>query len=226
MLRDFISLFFPKYCMACNNALVKGEHLICIRCDYEIPKTDSHLDKQNYVAIKFFGKIRLTDAVAYLKFSKSGKVQRLLHRLKYDNRPEIGELIGRKYGQELTACAFEKAYDIIVPVPLHKSKLRRRGYNQSTAFGKGLSETTGLLLRDDLLKRNVKTSTQTRKSRMERWKNVEHIFVVPDAAAVKDKRILLVDDVITTGATIESCAQELLDAGCASVGVAAIAAAR
>lgn len=226
MLNDFISLFFPKYCMACNNNLVKGEEMVCLKCDYEIPKTDSHLDKYNFIAAKFYGKVHLQDAVAFYKFTKNGRVQRLLHKLKYHNKPALGELIGRKYGHELMGIEIQAEYDLIVPVPLHKTKLRRRGYNQSAVFASGLGEVLRIPVQEYALKRNVKTTTQTRKSRIERWRNVDNIFVVPEPEGVKDKRILLVDDVITTGSTLESCARALLDSGCKSVGVAAIAAAK
>ena len=226
MLSDFISLFFPRYCMACGNSLVKGEEVICLKCDYEIPRTDSHLDAQNFVAIKFYGKVQLSDAIAYYKFSKHGKVQKLLHRLKYESKSIIGEFIGRKYGSELLQHGFSGRYDLIVPVPLHKSKLRRRKYNQSAVFADGLSQALGLPFSDKHLIRTIKTSTQTRKSRLQRWRNVENIFKVYDEEAVRDKSVLLVDDVITTGSTIESCVEALLSAGCKSVGVAAIAAAK
>ncbi|MTI26851.1 ComF family protein [Fulvivirga kasyanovii] len=216
----------PKYCMACNNSLVKGEEMICLKCDYEIPKTASHLDKTNFIAAKFYGKVHLQDAIAFYKFTKSGRVQQLLHRLKYHNKPELGKLIGRKYGHELMGTEVQSTYDLIVPVPLHKTKLRRRGYNQSAVFASGLGEVLEILVNDHALRRNVKTSTQTRKSRIERWKNVDNIFVVPKPEEVKEKRVLLVDDVITTGSTLESCARALLDSGCKSVGVAAIAAAK
>ena len=200
--------------------------MICLRCDYEFPKTESHLNSDNYIAAKFYGKVYLHDAVAYYKFSKSGKVQRVLHRLKYHNRPELGELIGRRYGHELGKLNFQSGYDMIVPVPLHKSKLKRRGYNQSAVFAAGLGEALGIPIREYALRRIVKTSTQTRKSRIERWQNVDNIFEVPLSEEILDKRILLVDDVITTGATLESCVRALLDSGCKSVGVAAIAAAK
>ncbi|WP_245558441.1 ComF family protein [Fulvivirga imtechensis] len=212
--------------MACGNSLVKGEEVICLKCDYEMPRTESHEDAQNFVAIKFYGKVRLTDAVACYKFSKHGKVQKLLHRLKYDGKPSIGEFIGRKYGIELRDNGFSECYDLIVPVPLHKIKLRRRKYNQSAVFADGLSQSLGLPFSDRHLVRTIKTSTQTRKSRFERWRNVESIFEINYPEVLKEKRILLVDDVITTGSTIESCANALLSAGCRSVGVAAIAAAK
>lgn len=226
MLSDFVSLFFPNYCMACNNGLVKGEELLCLACDHEIPRTQSHHHKDNFVANKFYGKILLFDAVAYFRFSKSGKVQQLLHCLKYKNMPELGEYLGRRYGSELKTKGFEVAYDLIVPVPLHQRKLKRRGYNQSAMIARGLADALNLPVKQDLIIRNISTSTQTRKSRIERWRNVDAIFSIKAKVTINDKTILLVDDVITTGATLESCAQVLLDAGCKAVGVAAIAAAK
>lgn len=226
MLSDFVSLFFPRYCMACNNILVKGEEVICLRCDYELPQTGSHKDPANFIAIKFYGKVQLTDAVACYRFSKEGSIQRLLHRLKYANKPVIGEYLGKKYGTELAESGFTDKYDLIVPVPLHRTRERRRGYNQSAVFATGLSEVLGIPCEHRLLVRTKKTTTQTRKSRTERWQNVENIFEVIHPGKITGKRVLIVDDVITTGATLESCALSLLKAGCASAGVAALAAAR
>ncbi|WP_238354373.1 ComF family protein [Fulvivirga marina] len=200
--------------------------MICLRCDYELPKTSNHLDTNDYIAAKFYGKVQLEHALAYYKFSKSGRVQRILHRLKYHNKPELGRFIGQKYAAELLNSGIQTCYDLIVPVPLHKAKLKSRGYNQSTEFALGLGEVLNIPVSGHAMRRTVSTATQTRKSRMERWHNVDNIFEVPMPNEIFEKRVLLVDDVITTGATIESCAQVLLDSGCQKVGVAAIAAAK
>ncbi|MBL3654543.1 ComF family protein [Fulvivirga sediminis] len=225
MLNDFISLFFPNYCLACNRGLAKGEKLLCLKCEYSLPKTDSHLNHDNFIASKFYGRAKLLHAVARYKFNKSGKVQRLLHRLKYDNKPELGTLIGAEYGKELMKAEFDRHYDVIVPVPLHKRKLRRRGYNQSAMFGQGLSESMELPQFEDALIRNIYTSTQTKKSRLDRLKNVDTIFTHNEDLSLDGLRVLLVDDVITTGATLEACIEALTAAGTTSVGVAAIASA-
>ncbi|UII28256.1 ComF family protein [Fulvivirga maritima] len=226
MLNDFISLFFPNYCLACNRGLAKGEKLLCLKCEYNLPKTDSHLHHDNFIASKFYGRAKLLHAVARYKFNKSGKVQRLLHRLKYGDKPELGTLMGSEYGKELREANFSEHYDVIVPVPLHKKKLRRRGYNQSAMFGTGLSESLELPQYENALVRNIYTSTQTKKSRLDRLKNVKTIFGYNKEVSLSGLSVLLVDDVITTGATLEACIEALTEAGATSIGVAAIASAK
>lgn len=225
MLTDFISLFFPRYCEACKGALGNKEKHVCISCQYELPKTWSHKEQPNAISTKFYGKVKITHALAYYHFERKGKIQRLLHQLKYGGKPEIGILIGEWYGQELNEYGFDSHYDVIVPVPLHKSKLRRRGYNQSEQFALGLSANLEIPYQN-ALKRVKSTSTQTRKSRLKRWENVEKIFEVIDKQTVESKSVLIVDDVITTGSTLEACVLAIQEAGAKSVGVCAIAAAR
>lgn len=226
MLSDFISLFFPQYCLACSASLVKGEKLVCIGCQHKLPKTNSHRDSANFIAQKFYGKVRLSHAFAYYRFERKGRVQKILHELKYRNQPELGVLIGRLYGLELKDAGLAENFDLIIPVPLHKNKLRRRGYNQSQKFAEGLSMSMEVDMGAGCMKRLKKTATQTRKSRLERWQNVAEIFDISDTDQVRGKRILLVDDVITTGATLEACILELLNAGAKEVSVGAIAAAK
>lgn len=225
MLSDFISLFFPRYCAGCHHALSKNEEMICITCLHEMPKTNSHIDRPNFIEQKFFGKIQLAHALAFYRFHRKGRIQRILHQLKYNNQPDLGIMLGKRYGKELLSYDFNQEIDVIIPVPLHKTKLRRRGYNQSAQFGEGLSLSLGVSQQTNAVKRIKKTQTQTRKSRLERWQNVDKIFEVVREKDLKDKRVLLVDDVITTGSTLESCAHTILDAGAKSVSIACIAAA-
>lgn len=219
---DFLSMLFPNYCLACEDSLVKGEDLICIRCQLELPATNYHLDDSNPLRTRLANRMMIDHAMAMYKFTKSGKVQALLHALKYRNQPEIGVMLGQWYGQKL-AIIPDLAFDMIIPVPLHPAKKRKRGYNQSAMFAKGLSEKLQTPFSDTVMARGVMTSTQTKKSKLSRWRNVMDVFQLLDAEAASGKRILLVDDVITTGATLESCAMPLLDAGCASLSIACIA---
>lgn len=223
MIRDFISIVFPEYCLMCEEGLMKEEKLICIHCRYLLPTTDSHHDKENYIARKFRGKIPLKYAWAYLKFTKKGKVQRVLHKLKYDGYAEVGELLGSWYGYELTKFNLNKEFDLIIPVPLHVSKLKKRGYNQSDTVAKGMSEAMLIEWDGNVLRKNIASETQTRKKRLERWENVEKVFEVTNKEKIENKRILLVDDVVTTGSTLEACAKLLIDEGCKEVSIAAIA---
>jgi ComF family protein len=220
---DFLSLFFPRICLGCSRAMVKGEEILCTRCLSGLPKTYYHRREGNPVINRLAGRLPLQHGWAFLKFQKGGVVQRLLHQLKYNNCPEIGERLGKAYGRELAEDSFQREFDLIVPVPLHRARLRHRGYNQSAHFAKGLSEALNIDWDESVSIRTQATATQTRKSRADRWENVRHVFSVRVNSAVEQKRILLVDDVITTGATLEACGQHLLDCGCASISVACIA---
>lgn len=223
MLNDFISLFFPPCCLLCKTPLIKSEKLICTTCFLELPLTHAHLEEDNSVAEKFYGKIALKHAVAFYKFRKGSKVQQLLYQLKYKNKPQIGEIVGRKYGLILRDKKWHKAFDLIIPVPLGSTKLRQRGYNQSVFFAKGLSEALAIPWSNQCLKRIKETLSQTSKDRLARWKNVATVFSVENAKMIRGQRILLVDDVVTTGATLEACALSLLAAESKEISVAALA---
>ncbi len=220
---DFLSLFFPQFCMGCSGPMVRGEDILCTRCIAELPKTYYHKRKENPVLNRLAGRLPIRHGMAFLKFRKGGSVQHLLHQLKYNNRPEIGERLGKAYGLELAQEGFGDEFDLIVPVPLHRSRLRHRGYNQSAHFAKGLSEAMHVAWNESISIRTEATATQTRKSRADRWENVRHVFSVSAGKEITQKRILLVDDVITTGATLEACGQHLLDCGCHSISIACIA---
>ncbi|MFN3839287.1 MAG: ComF family protein [Cyclobacteriaceae bacterium] len=150
-------------------------------------------------------------------------MQELLHELKYNNQPEIGKILGRVYGMDLLQSAHAGTLNVIIPIPLHPWKRNRRGYNQSEEFAKGLAESMKIPVEPEVIKRVTNTETQTRRNRLRRWENVRDVFVVPDCRSIEGKHVLLVDDVITTGATIEACGQVLLSAGCATVSAVSIA---
>lgn len=220
---DFISLVYPRYCLACADGLVKGEEIICTKCIHALPRTGYHLEKENPLYKRLFGRIPLEAAFAFLIFNKGGTVQKLMHEFKYNNHREIGIAIGRVYGEELSKSGFFDSFDMILPVPLHPEKLRRRGYNQSEEFSKGLEEKLGAPCKGETIQRLVMTDTQTRKSKLKRWENVKEVFRVSNPEAVHGKRILLVDDVITTGATVEACAHALMNSGCGHLSVCSMA---
>lgn len=217
---DFVSLFFPRNCYGCHEALVRGEYLICTRCVHDLPRTDYHLHRRNALFERLNGRIALTQALAFLRFEKETAVQHLLHALKYGYHPEIGEMLGRVYGQELKRHCL--SIDVVIPVPLHSARYRSRGYNQSASFAKGLSDALDCPCTEASLVRIRKTETQTRKSRLSRWLNVENAFEIADYEPIRGQKVLLVDDVITTGATIEACGR-LLNTQCDSLSVACIA---
>ena len=223
IISDFISLFFPRCCLGCAEALVKGEDILCTHCLAELPKTNYHLQATNPIEDRLFGRIKLKHAWAFLKFRKSGIVQHLLHQLKYNNHPEVGVRIGMLFGRELRKQGLENEFDLIVPVPLHNSRKRKRGYNQSAKFAEGLSNSLGIPWDESISVRKKRTSTQTRKSKLDRWENVKDVFGVDVAEKVFNKRILLVDDVITTGATLEACGIHLLKNNCSELSIACMA---
>ena len=225
VLQDFVSLFFPNYCFACEDHLVKGEEIICTKCLLEMPKTDFHTHLENEFYRKLYGRISVKYVLALFKFSKNSRVQRLLHTLKYENRPEIGVKLGKYYGSILEKD-YKNGFDLVIPVPLHITRQRQRGYNQSAEFGRGLADTLGARFDDQVLERIVRTETQTKKTKLLRWKNVKHVFNVRQPDLLLGKRILLVDDVITTGATLEACAEKILEYPVHSLSIACIAAAQ
>ncbi len=202
---DFIDVIYPSACVGCQTPLVGNEINICTFCLFELPKTDFHKIADNDVLKAFSGRCLLQKATSYLHFSKGGMVQALLHALKYKGQTEIGEMLGTMAGKELLNDGFLKGIDLIVPIPLHPKKLEKRGYNQSEVLAGALAKAANLKLNIDNLQRIEFTETQTKKSRFARWLNVETVFRVKEPAAFVNKHILLVDDVMTTGSTVEGC---------------------
>ena len=220
---DFISLIYPHFCEGCLGPLVKGEDILCTECLSDLPRTNMHLDVNNPLALKVQGRLPVMAAAAFLRFRKRGKVQRMLHSLKYKNRRELGFKLGYVYGADIADTGFVSSFDLILSVPLHPSRLRSRGYNQSDEWARGLSATVGIPCVGGVLKRLRNTRTQTTRSRLSRWENVRDVFAVTNEGMVAGKKILLVDDVVTTGATLEACGRALLEAGCSGLGVLCIA---
>lgn len=228
MFEDLLSLLFPETCYACSGSLARGEKYICTNCSVKLPYTDFHVHgatELNPLQRRFWGKVPVRFAFSYLYFRPKGRVQRLLHQLKYKGAKELGEHLGQRYGSLLSDFQYNNQFDVIVPVPLHKYKLRRRGYNQAEWFAKGLSKSMRLPYHGKVILRTTHTGTQTRKSRLDRWHNVEQVFEVDRPEQVQGRHVLLVDDVLTTGATLEACARALLAAGATEVSIATIAAA-
>jgi len=206
---DFISLLFPRLCYACGNHLLRNEKLLCTECFVVIPRTNFHLDNENPVAQLFWGRCMLEKAAAFSFYNKGSRIRNLIHNLKYRGIKEIGYELGRIYGLSLQASGFFSGIDLIVPVPLHKSKKRIRGFNQSDLISSGIGDVTGLPVDTNCLSRVTVSATQTNRSRYERWINVNDIFRIIDSEKLRGKHILIVDDVITTGSTIEACVNEL-----------------
>ncbi|AWW30739.1 ComF family protein [Echinicola strongylocentroti] len=221
---DFLALVFPQTCAVCRSSLFDFEELVCRSCQVQLPTTTYHQrPNNNDLAIKIMGLTQVGRVMAFLRYTKKGVSQQLLHQLKYRNQPEMGVLLGKMYGEELVRSGYKDIWDGIFAIPLHPAKQKRRGYNQSMMFAEGLSDALGSPVHDSLVRTKF-TSTQTNKSRMERIANVENVFSLVSAADVRDKKLLLVDDVMTTGATLAVAANVLLAAGAAQVDLAVIAA--
>ena len=220
---DFISLLFPRLCYACGNHLVRNENLICTECYIVIPRTNYHIEDKNPVAQLFWGRCMIEKAAAFSYYNKGSRIRNLIHNLKYKGIKEIGYELGRIYGLSLKSSGFTSDIDLIIPVPLHPSKKRIRGFNQSDLISTGLADVTGLPVDINSLARITVSATQTRRSRYDRWTNVEGIFRVNEPDMIRGRHILLVDDVITTGSTIESCVNELLKVEGVKVSVVALA---
>ena len=223
-LGDFLNLLYPETCAACERNLIEEENVLCLQCEYNLPKTDFHLQATaNPLALKFWGRIKVEYVSTFYLFGKGSRVQHLLHQLKYKGRQDIGEKTGQLYGKELKQTPEYANIDLILPIPLHPKKEKKRGYNQSDSFARGLSQTMEIPWLKDALIRNIYTKTQTKKSQEERWKNVEQIFKVNKPDLLKGKHVLLVDDVITTGSTMEACVNILLQVPDIKVSMASIA---
>ncbi|MBE5321951.1 ComF family protein [Pedobacter sp. MR2016-19] len=220
---DLFGLLFPNLCNACGTALFRHEKLICLKCLYDLPFTDYHQYADNRVAKQLWGRLPLNAAMAMLYFRKGAKVQNLIHNLKYNGRTDVGVLLGNMLGERLKTAMLYQDIDLVIPVPLHRKKYRSRGYNQSTFIAEGIAAQMGIDVSEDHLIRNKVTESQTKKSRYNRYENMTDVFKVNSPEDIIGKHVLLVDDVITTGATLEACANALLAIGAIKVSIAALA---
>ncbi|MCG9879331.1 MAG: ComF family protein [Bacteroidia bacterium] len=223
MLQHILHLLYPNLCLNCNKSLVQTERYLCLLCQLNLPETNDHLTKENSVEKTMWGRIPFERAFSFLYFNQKGVTQRLLHELKYRGNEELAVYLGEIYAARIKQTAQNHGIDAIVAVPLHASRLKKRGYNQSFAFAEGIAKGLEIENLSSAVERRKATDTQTKKSRAERWKNVSSIFCVTQAEVLQQKHILLVDDVITTGATIESCGQEIIKTVDCTLSIASIA---
>ena len=207
---DLIDLMFPDLCVVCGRNLLRNEHQLCLLCFHDIPKTNYHLINENPVEKRFWGKVPVYRATAYFFFQKGSSFQKLLHLLKYKGNKELGELMGKYAAIDLLDSPDFTTIDLIIPVPLHPIKYKLRGYNQSEWIGRGLSTILNKPIDTTSIIRVRENATQTKKTVYERYENTEGIFELNDKIALIGKHVLLVDDVLTTGSTLEACVQALL----------------
>lgn len=224
---DFIGLVYPRLCVVCNGHLLKSEQGFCLTCEQELPRTYDELNPaENPLAKVFWGRFPIEAAAACFVFTGQGKVQELVHNLKYNGRKDAGVAAGFYYGHVIKGISPFLTADLILPVPLHEDKLQTRGYNQAACFAKGLSEGMNIPYSETLLVRLKATSSQTRKNREERWDNVGDVFAVSSKKKLEGRHVIIVDDVITTGATLEACVLPLLNIKDIRISVVSLASAR
>jgi len=223
LIDSLLSILFPRSCIVCGGSLVKGEEMICTMCNTLMPRTNYHLQKDNEIEQRFWGKTVIEKATSYFFYTKGSDYRNILFKLKYHNYKELGEVMGRYLAKELLETDFLKDIDLIVPVPLHPKKRKIRGYNQSEWIALGISNAADIPIDTSSLERLINNNTQTRKSVFERWENVRDVFSVVSAEKLEGKHILLVDDVLTTGATLLSCAIALIESSKVKVSIVTLA---
>lgn len=217
-----LNLLFPKVCMGCKQELLKQEEVLCMECIHSLPIASFHNSGSSILKDKFYGRLYLKNATALIYFNKRGLTQELLHNLKYRGKKQISYFFGKWLGTELSEIDSYKEIDLVIPVPLHKQKLKKRGYNQVEGFGKEIAIALNIPYRDDVLIKISKSGSQVFKTRILRFET-EEIFSIQHLDEIENKHILLVDDIITTGATLEKCALQLLKGNNVSVSIATIA---
>lgn len=223
MIKNLINLLFPPLCVGCNSILLQNENIICVKCRHELPYTDHHISAENTTYKKFYGRLSLVHAYSLLYYRKKGIAQQLIHNLKYNNRQEIGSLLAEWYLDRFQNHSDFQSITSIIPVPLHKKRLQERGYNQLTRFGQTLADGLHIHYNDGLLCREQYSKTQTRKNIFSRTEINSHLFTCHTTEKDYGNHFLLIDDVITSGATLEACGNQLLKIPGAKLSIATIA---
>ena len=221
ILEGFAGLFWPNVCVCCSTGLTRGEEYICSHCMYELPTTNFHREHDNPVAQIFWGRATVEHATAGYYFRRGNRIQHLVHQVKYKGLKQMGTVLGREMGKSLRESRFADV-DLIAPVPLHQQKLRKRGYNQSEWIARGIANVMNKPLDVHTLVRRIFSSSQTQRKRFDRWENVDSGFELVNLETFAGRHVLLIDDVMTTGATLEACAHAVLSAPETKVSVASL----
>lgn len=210
LLQDIVRFFYPHTCIGCGKELYNLKHFLCMDCIEDLPLTGFEKTASNYTTNLFTGRLPIEKGSSWLFFEKESLTQTLIHHIKYKSHQTLGEYLGYTMGCKLMECNWFDNIDVVIPLPLNKKKLKIRGYNQSELICNGLSQATGLPVEKVAIMRTVFTETQTKKSRIQRWSNVAEVFDLAESNHLEGKHALLVDDVVTTGATLDACGQVLL----------------
>lgn len=223
MFKALLNIFFPEVCLTCQLQLIDNEKYLCTACRHKLPLTNYHLDNNNFLSKLFYGRAKIETGTALLHFEKKSITQQLMHQLKYREHQQIGTFLGVWLGKELKQCEAYSNVDLVIPVPLHKKKLRSRGYNQVSKFALEIANALGADYEEDVLIKVTNTASQVTKNRFARWTGKDDLFALNMAEKISGKHILLVDDIITTGATLEACIQELNKAENIKISIATMA---
>ncbi len=226
MWNSFLNLLFPKLCFGCQEILLNNEKTICLKCRNTLPFTHQCNMSKNETTQKFYGRIPIEYASSFLYYSKGGIVQNILHHLKYRNQPEVSYFLGKMYAHQLISSPYYKNINAIIPVPLHKDKLRKRGYNQLNGFAQALSEELKIPIVEHLLYKTKNYSSQTKKNIFDRTSKTEEKFEIKYNLEDSNKHYLLIDDILTTGGTLESCAKKILQIPNCKISIACLATTR
>lgn len=210
ILNHLFELFFPRLCICCEDRLIDSEKFICLNCLYKLPTTNHLQSSDNKLEVFFAGRFPFARIASFAYFTKGGSIQKIVHEIKYKNNPQLAIYIGEICGREITKSNYFGDVDLIVPIPLHKNRLKTRGYNQALMLANGISNKTNIPVDSENLIRIIDNPSQTKNSRFERWKNTEGIFGIKDKNQFQGKHILLIDDVVTTGSTLEVCAKLII----------------
>ena len=207
---NLTSLLYPQLCVICKEPLVENENFFCFACSLILPKTNYHLIPENQSIDRLAGKVSLQKASSYFYYNKEGVAQKLIAEIKYKGNQNLGEWIGAYIAKDMISSDFFQDIDYLVPVPLHKSKEKRRGFNQAEKIAGGIAQVTKIPLETGNVFREKSNTSQTKKGLFDRWKNTRNIFQMKNTDLFNEKHILIIDDVLTTGSTIEALAQSLL----------------
>jgi ComF family protein len=222
LIDDFVDLFYPQLCAGCVDPLLKNEDVICLNCLWEMPFAKLHDIEDNMIEQRLWGKVKFEAATSMIYYNKNSRIQRLLYALKYHGNKEVGVKLGELLGQELRKSTRFSDVDVVIPVPLHPKKQQSRGYNQCDLIAEGMAIHSYDSIKDNLI-RTADNKTQTRKSIYSRWGNVRSIFELLRPEQLEGKHVLLIDDVITSGSTLEACAQAFAQCKDVKLSIAAVA---
>ncbi len=224
IVNEFLNLFYPRVCVVCEERLLREENEICLSCQYDLPKTNNYLQNENSMDVMLAGRFpHFQRATSFCVFTKQGTMQAVIHHIKYNHGTELGFKMGKLFGNEIKNSEFISSVDVIIPIPLHSKKQKQRGYNQAEVIAKGMGEELNLPVITDALVRSIHNPTQTKRTKTQRWENVNGIFAILDSSILENKHILLVDDVMTTGSTIEAAANALIKIPNIKISVATLA---